>query len=109
MKRLIVYIVIVFFILFGGTIMSQGQTPKDSLEELLPKAEGVDRLKVIDRLLVYTIYNDLDTSYYYAMELLNSAKELQEVKYESLAYSWLTVYSFFLNLIVTRRIKFLTD
>jgi tetratricopeptide (TPR) repeat protein len=95
MKRLIVYFVIVFFILFGGTTMSQGQTPKDSLEELLPKAEGVDRLKVIDRLLVYTIYNDLDTSYYYAMELLNSAKELQEVKYESLAYSWLTVYSFF--------------
>jgi tetratricopeptide (TPR) repeat protein len=44
---------------------------------------------------VYTIYNDLDTSYYYATTLLKEAKEQENDLYESLAYSWLTVYSFF--------------
>ena len=95
MKKLIIYFITIFLILFRGITMSQGQTPRDSLEALLPDATGTERLKVIDRLLVYTIYNDLDTSYYYATELLNLAREQKDVKYESLAYSWLTVYSFF--------------
>ncbi len=40
-------------------------------------------------------YNDLDTSYFYANLLLEGAKKLDDVKYESLAYSWLTVYNFY--------------
>ena len=72
-----------------------GTNKNDSLQNRLHVAAGEDRLHTIDRLLIYTIYNDLDTSYYYATTLLKEAKELNNPLYESLAYSWLTVYSFF--------------
>lgn len=88
-------ILITFFLLFVSNILLSGQSAKDSLASLLPGSGGAERLKIIDRLLVHTIYNDLDTSYYFANELLKEAKEQQNIKYESLAYSWLTVYSFF--------------
>ena len=94
MKSLQIHLIVTFLLLFSGYSL-QGQTAKDSLEALLPGATDTERLRVIDRLLVYTIYNDLDTSYYYAMQLLDGAKKLNDIKYESLAYSWLTVYSFF--------------
>jgi len=94
MKGLIVSFFIVISMLLVD-LSTQGQTSRDSLEALLPGAKGEERLHVIDRLLVYTIYNDLDTSCYYANKLLKEAKELNNIKYESLAYSWLTVYSYF--------------
>jgi tetratricopeptide (TPR) repeat protein len=94
MKFIFIKTIFVFLILNSGFILS-GQNTKDSLLSVLPVSSGEDRLHVIDRLLVYTIYNNLDTSYYYATKLLKDAKALKNRKYESLAYSWLTVYSFF--------------
>ncbi len=67
---------------------------KDSLLTVLPFSKGENKLHTLDRLLVYTIYNDLDSSYHLANELLTEAKKQANIKYESLAYSWLTVYSF---------------
>ncbi len=93
MKHHHVILFLIFFILSGFAV--QGQNGKDSLLQRLTVAKGEDRLHTIDRLLVYTIYNDLDTSYYYATTLLKEAKEQESILYESLAYSWLTVYSFF--------------
>ena len=94
MKNLKLVLVILIIVLSGMNRLS-GQSAKDSLASLLPGATGTERLKIMDRLLVYTIYNDLDTSYYFANEILKDARRLGDVKYESLAYSWLTVYSFF--------------
>jgi tetratricopeptide (TPR) repeat protein len=71
------------------------QPEKDSLEMLLATSNGLQRLKIMDELTVYTIYNDIDTSRYYANEILKGAKRLNNIKYESLAYSWLTVIDFY--------------
>jgi len=92
MKNLIAVITVLTF--FSLTL-NGSQSKKDSLLAALPLSSGENKLYTIDRLLVYTIYNNLDTSYRLANELLKEAKKQKNIKYESLAYSWLTVYHFF--------------
>jgi tetratricopeptide (TPR) repeat protein len=94
MKFIFIKIAIILLIFHGGFILA-GQNTKDSLLLVLPVSSGEEQLHVIDKLLGFTIYNNLDTSYYYAKKLLQRAKELNNKKYESIAYSWFTVYSFF--------------
>ena len=90
----IVYLLLLIIALMR-TASLNGQVRRDSLMAQLATVAGEERLHTIDRLLVYTIYNDLDTSFYYASTLLKEAKESNNELYESLAYSWLTVYHYF--------------
>ena len=92
-----VYKIVLLFLFSFIIYEAEGNPVRDSLEALLPQATEEERLKLMDRILVQTIYNDLDTSFYYANEILKGSKRLGNIKYESLAYSWLTVYHFFMG------------
>jgi tetratricopeptide (TPR) repeat protein len=92
-----VYKIVLLFLFSFIIYEAEGNPVRDSLEALLPQATEEERLKLMDRILVQTIYNDLDTSFYYANEILKGSKKLGNIKYESLAYSWLTVYHFFMG------------
>ncbi|NPA36737.1 MAG: tetratricopeptide repeat protein [Chlorobi bacterium] len=95
MKKYFAISFVLLLFLTASAFSSFAINKKDSLTNRLKTARSEDRLHTIDRLLVHTIYNDLDTSYYYATTLLKEAIASNNDLYESLAYSWLTVYSFF--------------
>jgi hypothetical protein len=73
-----------FFILFSSTGYSQN--PKvDSLESLLVSANGAERVKILQALVINLWLNHPDTAVRYAREAIKISKDLKDIKSQAIS------------------------
>ena len=87
---------IVFFILWT-TGMNVYAGKVDSLRSVLDQARGREKLEILDELVDATLYNNLDTSCYYASMLEKESEQSNNNRYRALAYRALGICHFYQN------------
>ncbi len=86
----------VFIIVFiTGINLYAGKV--DSLTLLLNHTPGRGKLEILSQLVDATLYNNLDTSCYYASMLEKESKRFRNIRYLSLAYRGLGICHFYQN------------
>lgn len=85
---------ILYFLLFSNCLLF-GITSVDSLKTLLNQKKGEEKFQILEKLSNYYSRNNLDSSYYFLIQLKNSAIKSHNIKYEAIAYSSLAMNAFY--------------